>query len=370
MSTSSIAGVSLETYAKLCAAMAHTEGDEARELEIAAQAGVEAAAWRAAKEGYTARMSDPADAGQTATAFMPLYQAAQAEARGGGPPCTLELYATISTSYSFEQDTDGEQVPPEVIFARHMITPADWSEYTGYWTPRVNDPTDPVSQEFPKLVQAESDRIFGIHRDANGSRVDPLDEEASAEDRAAAVEALRSARRPVDAPPPPPTAPSQPPLAPEPLAQKPAAPLAPLAQKPPQPLAEQAPAQAPAPELATTPSPPEPPAAAPAAPAVAGAMSDEEERTMAALCHGSAIFAPVVAPLILWLLHKDGKSAFVAHRAKQAAIVQGVVVAVMFITCGLAVFLAPLWWGAEAWLAWKAYEGSREGYPGMAPFSD
>lgn len=91
---------------------------------------------------------------------------------------------------------------------------------------------------------------------------------------------------------------------------------------------------------------------------------------MAAVAHGAAIFAPCAGPLILWFLHKDGKSPYVAHRAKQAAIVQGVVLAVMVLSCGFAAFLAPLWWAGEAWLAWKAYEGSREGYPGMAVFQD
>ena len=89
---------------------------------------------------------------------------------------------------------------------------------------------------------------------------------------------------------------------------------------------------------------------------------------MVAVCHGAGLVAPGIGPLVIWLMHKDGKSDFVAYRAKQAAIVQGVIIAVMIVSCGLATFLAPLWWAGEAWLAWQAWQGKREGYPGMPVF--
>ncbi len=73
---------SIEQYAELCAAMADTAGDVNRENAIAAAQGVGADVWAASKAGYTAKMCDPNDMGRTAMAFMPLYQAAQARARG------------------------------------------------------------------------------------------------------------------------------------------------------------------------------------------------------------------------------------------------------------------------------------------------
>ncbi|MCP4805160.1 MAG: DUF4870 domain-containing protein [Proteobacteria bacterium] len=364
MSDISIAGVSIQTYATLCAAMADTGGDQAKELAIAAAAGVSAEAWTEAKAGYTARMQDPADQGRTATAFMPLYQAAQAAARGGGPPCTIELYAEISTSYSYEQDAAGVQVAPAVVFARHGITAAQWSEYTGYWTPKVNDPLDPSSKKFPGLVQAESDRIFGIHRDANGSRVDPDDDEASAEDRAAARAALTSARRPVEGAPESVPA-SQPTLDPPPPLERAADPvLMSIAQKEPEPVPDP-----PAPPAPTIEEPAPPPRDAPVATDVVAGLTDEE-KMLAAVAHGSAlVFLGGLVPLVLWLMHKDGKSAYVAHKAKQALVVHLVVYGLTAVSCGVLAPAIPLWMLAEAWFGYQAYLGKRTGYPGVAPYS-
>jgi hypothetical protein len=159
-----IAGVSLEKYAALCAAMADTGDDAAAQVAIAAEQGVDEASWAAAKDGWTARMSDPAYEGKVAHAFVPLYQAAQAAARGGSEPAPIERYARVVAEYSFEKDADGRQIPVDVVLARHGYERAGWSEVTGYWTPRVNDPNDPACGRFRELMQAESDRIFGIDR--------------------------------------------------------------------------------------------------------------------------------------------------------------------------------------------------------------
>lgn len=166
---SDVAGVSIEQYAQLCVAMADTAGDESKELVIAADAGVGADAWRQAKAEFTRRMQDPADMGKTAGVFMKHFQAAQAAARGGAEPCTLELFTRISAEYSFLKDAEGNKVPFEQVFASHGITGAQWNEYTSYWTPKVNDPADPSAGPFRVLMQQESDRIFGIKRDASGS---------------------------------------------------------------------------------------------------------------------------------------------------------------------------------------------------------
>src|SRR4029450_11495061 len=99
--------IPLEKYADLCALMADTGGDEAKEIAIADAHGVSATDWKASKVGWTAKMSDPSDMGKTALAFMPLYQAAQARARGGKEPCTLELYAKVHAEMSFKKDATG-----------------------------------------------------------------------------------------------------------------------------------------------------------------------------------------------------------------------------------------------------------------------
>lgn len=166
--------IPLEQYAELCALMADTGGDEAKELAIAAQHGVGADDWRASKAGWTAKMSDPSDMGKTALAFMPLYQAAQAKARGGAEPCSLEQYAKIHAEMAFRKDPLGNQVHYMLVLAEHGMAQPLWLECEGYWTPRVGADTilgqpnpkfDPEqAQRFRVLMQAESDRIHGIVR--------------------------------------------------------------------------------------------------------------------------------------------------------------------------------------------------------------
>ena len=111
--------IPLEKYADLCALMADTAGDEGKENAIAAAHGVSPEEWKASKTGYTAKMSDPADMGKTAMAFMPLYQAAQARARGGKEPCTLELYAKVHAEMAYSKDAMGNQ-PVRRFLALHL----------------------------------------------------------------------------------------------------------------------------------------------------------------------------------------------------------------------------------------------------------
>ncbi len=365
-----ISGVSIEQYARLCAAMADTGDDEAAQLAIAAEAGVDEASWTAAKDGFTARMQDPADMGKTATVFMPLYQAAQAEARGGGPPCTLEQYAEISASYSFERDAQDNKIPPEQIFARHGISTVQWHEFTGYWTPRVNDPADPVSAQFPQLIQAESDKIFGIYRDALGSAVDPDDEDARPSDRDAARAARANARRPIDENPDA-ASPGAGPVAASPAVSEPTPP----ASDAPQPVAPPPPQEEPA--VASTPEPePEPePEPAPTSlqtaddPTKVANLSDED-KLLAALVH-ACIFLGVgaVGPAIVWLIYRsEEKSNFVAWHAKHAFISHAIVLVLTVLTCGFFAVLIPVVAALEGYLAYLAYEGKRTGYPLMGDY--
>ena len=166
--------IPLEQYAELAALMANTGGDEAQEFAIAAAHGVSADAWTASKAGWTAKMSDPSDMGKTALAFMPLYQAAQAKARGGAEPCTLETYAKIHAEMAHRKDPLGNQIHYMLVLAEHGMAQPLWLECEGYWTPRVGADTilgepnpkfDPEqAQRFRALMQQESDRVLGIVR--------------------------------------------------------------------------------------------------------------------------------------------------------------------------------------------------------------
>ena len=64
--------IAIEQYAELCALMADTGGDEAKEVAVAEAHGVSGADWKASKVGWTAKMSDPTDMGKTAMAFNML----------------------------------------------------------------------------------------------------------------------------------------------------------------------------------------------------------------------------------------------------------------------------------------------------------
>lgn len=171
-----INGVTLEKYADLCALMAETGTDEAKQDAIAEANGVTAADWKAAKDGFTKKMMDPADMGKTAMAFMPLLQAAQTKKRGGGEPCTLEVYGRIKAQMAFRKDpTDAtKKIDYLVVLQENGYTHQQWIECENYWTPVVsNDPSKPTLMErfdaekakkFQQLIQEESDKINGITR--------------------------------------------------------------------------------------------------------------------------------------------------------------------------------------------------------------
>ena len=166
--------ISIEQYAELCALMADTAGDVAKENAIAARHGVSPEAWLAAKTGYTARMSNPNDMGRTAQAFMPVYQAAQARARGGTEPCSLEHYTRVHAALAYRTDERGHKLNYHLVLAEHGTHHQAWLECEGYWTPIVGAPTilgqpnprfDPeLAARFGALLQAESDRIHGTTR--------------------------------------------------------------------------------------------------------------------------------------------------------------------------------------------------------------
>lgn len=161
--------IPIEKYAELCALMADTAGDEQREFAIAAAHAVSESEWLESKTAWTARMSDPADGGKTALAFMPLYQQAQARARGGAEPCTVELFAKVHAEMSYRVDSAGNKVDHHVVLADNEIEHHRWLECEGYWTPIVGAPTilgEPnpqfdaaLSQTYQALLEQERVRI-------------------------------------------------------------------------------------------------------------------------------------------------------------------------------------------------------------------
>jgi hypothetical protein len=166
--------IPIELYAELCAQMADTGGDVAKENAVAARHNVSPEQWAHSKAHYTAKMSDPNDMGRTAMAFMPLYSAAQARARGGKEPCTLEFYTKVHAEMAYLKDPMGNQMNFHLVLAQNGTHHQAWLECEGYWTPLVGAPeilgqpnpkyNPELAGKFRVLMQAEHDRIHGIRR--------------------------------------------------------------------------------------------------------------------------------------------------------------------------------------------------------------
>jgi hypothetical protein len=130
-----IAGISLERYAELAAKMASCGGDLEVCAQIAEQNGVDRPSWEAAMAGWNARMADPADRGQVALAYMPLYQSALATY--GGPVATATLEEYIEMSAMINSEIRDERRPDRTDFDRMYskfgIDAPKWSQISTYW---------------------------------------------------------------------------------------------------------------------------------------------------------------------------------------------------------------------------------------------
>lgn len=166
-----INGVDIAKYAELCAFMAHTGGDEAKEIVIAEGNGVKGADWLAAKKGWTQKMSDPSDMGKTAMAFFPVYQKAQEKMRGGKEPISLEDYAKLTADVNFKRDPkdSSRKLGHEAILKEYGYTQAQFLEFNTYWAEIVGEAKSPrfdhaKHQKFAEIIQKRSDELLGIER--------------------------------------------------------------------------------------------------------------------------------------------------------------------------------------------------------------
>jgi hypothetical protein len=159
--------VTIEKYAELCALMKDTAGDIHKEAAIAAEHQVSLDEWNESKNAYTTKMSDPADMGKTAMAFMPLYQAALDKMSGGKEPCTLEVYAKVHAEMAFRKDPANpeQKINYLVVLAENGFTHDNWLPCESYWTPKVVEGPkfdEAVFTRFKLLLKTETDRVLGI----------------------------------------------------------------------------------------------------------------------------------------------------------------------------------------------------------------
>jgi hypothetical protein len=158
-----ISGVSLEQYANLLALMSDCGEDEERCLMLAASQGVDAAAWVAAKEGWTARMADPALENRVSYAFLDFYSPAMDRKRGGKEPISLEEYTRIFAETSFRKDPLDASKPIDrlVVLKENNLTESKWNECLVYWSPKVSDAQNPVYQRYSQILRDEMQRLLG-----------------------------------------------------------------------------------------------------------------------------------------------------------------------------------------------------------------
>jgi hypothetical protein len=164
-----IEGVTIEKYAELCALMADTGQDTAKQEAIAQANGLSPTVWNAAKDGFTKLMMDPKDMGKTAMAFMKAMQEAQAKARGGAEPCSLETFAKVHAEMAFRRDAkdSSKKIDFNIVLQENGFAHHKWLEMENYWTPIVRGPEGPrfvlaTSQKFDALIAQNEKRILGI----------------------------------------------------------------------------------------------------------------------------------------------------------------------------------------------------------------
>ena len=152
-----IAGISLERYAELAAKMASCGGDLEVCAQIAEQNGVDRASWEAAMAGWNARMADPADRGQVALAYMPLYQAALATYGGPVATATFEEYVEMSAMINSEihDERRAARTDFDAMYTQFDIDAPKWSQISTYWVDRlIKDPQ--LAKQFGDAANART----------------------------------------------------------------------------------------------------------------------------------------------------------------------------------------------------------------------
>jgi hypothetical protein len=128
-----VGGITLERFAELCAACGD-ERDATRQTDLVARLGVAAEQWVGARDGWMARMHDPADGGRTTARFNSLYLAArsqfttppaQAFAAPGRPAGT-----TVAVQWS-----DGNQYQATVVQSHNGHTLVTFADGRQQWVP-------------------------------------------------------------------------------------------------------------------------------------------------------------------------------------------------------------------------------------------
>lgn len=184
---SPIHGISLERYAELSAEVTDFIHDEELCAKAVEAQGVSRTDWKAAHEGWLARMQDMALMGRVATAYMPLYQAALNKKRGN-VDVSFEDFVTLSAAKKAWGN--------ERANAHYNLDDASWTQIATAWTTQ-RIPQDMgrygmygmlVEQEAQRLSQGGPPKPVQIVRDRPAPAAQPRSPQAEQAYQAQQVE--------------------------------------------------------------------------------------------------------------------------------------------------------------------------------------
>lgn len=163
-----INGISLERYADLGAELDGIT-DPTEQVKKVGALGVAAQDWEAAKQGWTARMSDMSLMGQVATRYMQLYNQAIA-AKKGVTSASFEDWCAVSAAI--------QVFGVEGALNHYKLSQADWTTISAHWTTELT--RDPMNlgmrrnqlqeQEAGRLRAGGAPRPISVQRTAPGAQ--------------------------------------------------------------------------------------------------------------------------------------------------------------------------------------------------------
>jgi len=146
-------GITLERYAELAAVVSDVT-DENEQVKLVEAQGVSREAWDGAKAGFTAKMQDMSDMGQTATQYMSLYQAALAK-KGPVAQASIEDFVAMSAVLKARGY--------EGMIATYNITQNQWTQIAGHWNNTIGQALARVDLRYNHVqpqIEQEAQRIL------------------------------------------------------------------------------------------------------------------------------------------------------------------------------------------------------------------
>jgi hypothetical protein len=133
-----INGISLQRYAELISKTTDTVTEEEFWQAIENE-GVTRDEWVPVKDGWNAKIFAPENYMTIAQDYNNFLEQAITEKNGGGAPCSMEKFADLNAQLQYRKDpADSEKSMDFMdILKENGLAPLKWTEYSGYWAPKV-----------------------------------------------------------------------------------------------------------------------------------------------------------------------------------------------------------------------------------------